>query len=209
MFTGIITSLGVVVELGTNHLVVDTPSIDEELGASIAVDGCCLTVVVSEPAPSAREAFFGGAPVPTRRVRFDLLPETIARTRISELSAGDIVNLEPALRAGQPLGGHMVQGHVDGRAEVASFVTREDGTSSDLSVRLPDDLARLCIEQGSITINGVSLTIVKIEGNLLHMQLIPETIMRTNLGLMSDGSIVNVEIDVIARYVDRLIGLNR
>jgi riboflavin synthase len=209
MFTGIVTSLGTIVERHPHRVVIDTPGIDEALGASIAVDGCCLTVVESEPAPADLPPALDEQPLPTRRVCFDVLPETLAATRLGQMGVGDQVNLEPALRAGDPLGGHIVQGHVDGTGTVRSSEADEEGRWLDLWIDPPADLLRLCIERGSITVNGTSLTIMEVDEQGIRLQLIPETQRRTNLARLRVGELVNLEADVIARYVERLLGSKR
>lgn len=209
MFTGIITSRGTIVELDQHRLVIDAPGIDEELGASVAIDGCCLTVTSTEPAPDDLPPHPGADPVPTRRLSFDILPETIERTRLSELTVGSDVNLEPALRAGQPLGGHMVQGHVDTIGRVRSADRDPDGRWLDLTLDVPEDVLRLCIDRGSITVNGTSLTVMGVDEQGIRLQLIPETQSRTNLGSLPAGAPVNLEADVIARYVARLLPATR
>ncbi|MCW2924834.1 MAG: ribE [Thermoleophilia bacterium] len=209
MFTGIVTSLGTIVELSEHRLVLDAPGIDEALGASVAVDGCCLTVVTSEPAPRDAPPHPGADPVATRRLAFDILPETIAATRLSTLAVGDRVNLEPAVRAGQPLGGHLVQGHVDTVGSVRSTSRDPEGRWLDLELDVPAVVLELCIDRGSITVNGVSLTVMEVTDGGVRLQLIPETQARTNLGEVRVGDRVNLEADVIARYVARLLAPNR
>lgn len=209
MFTGIVTSLGTLVERSPHRIRIDAPGIDEALGASIAVDGCCLTVVHSEPAPDALPAYPGGATLPTTRVAFDVLPETLAHTRLGSLAVGAALNLEPAVRAGQPLGGHLVQGHVDDVGTVRSSERDHDGRWLDLELDVPHAILRLCIERGSITVNGTSLTVMGVDDTGVRVQLIPETQQRTNLAGLRPGERVNLEADVIARYVDRLLGASR
>jgi riboflavin synthase len=206
VFTGIITSLGVIVELSTNHLVIDVSGVDEELGASIAVDGCCLTLVASEAREDMLAPYPGAPPMPSRRCSFDVLPETIARTRLAACVVGDLVNVEPALRAGAPLGGHLVQGHIDDVGVVAGVKPGPDDEWRDVLVDVPSRIARYCIDRGSITVNGVSLTVMEIvNATRIRVQLIPETQARTNLGRIASGNRVNLEADVIARYVERLL----
>jgi len=209
MFTGIVISLGTIVELHPHRVVLDAPGIDEELGASVAVDGCCLTITDAQKAPRHLPPAPGAEPIPTFRLSFDVLPETLERTRLGSLAAGSSVNLEPAVRAGQPLGGHLVQGHVDAVGTVRSSVRDPQGRWLDLEVDVPDEVLSYCIERGSITINGVSLTLMGIHGTGVRLQLIPETQARTNLGQLSDGHPVNLEADVIARYVARLLPRTR
>lgn len=209
MFTGIVASLGTIVELEPHRLVVDAPGIDEALGASVAVDGCCLTVVTSDAAPGDLTPHPGAEPIATRRLSFDVLPETISHTRLSSLEPGASVNLEAALRAGEPLGGHLVQGHVDAVGSVRSTVRESDGRWLDLEIDVPDDVHQYCIDRGSITVNGTSLTVMGLDSTGIRLQLIPETQSRTNLGSMRIGDRVNLEADVIARYVARLLPQNR
>ncbi len=130
--------------------------------------------------------------------------QTLSLTTLGDLAPGDRVNLEPALRAGEPLGGHLVQGHVDGVGEVVS--TAEDGIARRIRVRLPDGLERYAVEHGSMTVSGVSLTVVRARRRRVEVSLIPETLERTTLGESAAGDSVNVELDVVARYVDRLLG---
>jgi riboflavin synthase alpha subunit len=209
MFTGIIASLGVVVDVAPTRLVIDAPGIAEELGASIAIDGCCLTVVSSEAAPVDLPTTPDSEPIATSRVAFDILPETVAHTRIREYVPGTAINLEPAVRAGQPLGGHLVQGHVDAVGTVRRAAVASDGIALDVELDVPPEVLELCIERGSITVNGTSLTIMALDGAGVRLQLIPETQQRTNLGQAVEGGSVNLEADVIARYVARLLAPNR
>ena len=130
--------------------------------------------------------------------------QTLSLTTLGELTAGDPVNLEPALRAGEPLGGHIVQGHVDGVAEVVSAA--DDGIARRLGVRVPDGLERYAVEHGSVTLAGVSLTVAAVDGDRLEVSLIPETLERTTLRAATEGKKLNLELDVLARYVERLLG---
>lgn len=209
MFTGIVTSLGTLVEHTPHRIRIDAPGIDEALGASIAVDGCCLTVVESQPAPTALPSHPGAEPVPTTRVAFDVLPETLAHTRLGSLAVGAPLNLEAALRAGEPLGGHLVQGHVDDVGTVRASERDPQGRWLDLVIDVPASILRLCIDRGSITVNGTSLTVMEVDAAGVRVQLIPETQLRTNLAGLAVGAAVNLEADVIARYVDRLLGASR
>lgn len=205
MFTGIVASRGVVVHLEPHRLVVDAPAIDELLGASVAVDGCCLTVVASDPAPHDLPPHPRADPVATRRLTFDVLPETITHTRLSSLRPGASVNLEAALRAGDPLGGHLVQGHVDAVGRVRSTTRDPDGRWLDLVLDVPATVLAYCIDRGSVTVNGTSLTVMGLDEAGIRLQLVPETQVRTNLGELAIGEPVNLEADVIARYVARLL----
>lgn len=210
MFTGIVTSLGTVVELAPHGLVVDAPGVvDEQLGASVAIDGCCLTVTSIGPAPVQLPPHPGAAAVPTGRLSFDILPETISRTRLHACSIGTAVNVEPAVRAGQPLGGHIVQGHVDAVGTVRSTARDAQGRWLDLELDVPAQVLDFCIDRGSITVNGTSLTVMDVDDAGIRVQLIPETQQRTNLGGLAVGDVVNLEADVLARYVARLLAKNR
>lgn len=191
MFTGIITALGTVVDTRPTRLTLNAPGCEREsLGASIAVNGCCLTIV-------ARRG---------DELDFDLLPETYSHTNLGDLAVGDVVNLEPALRAGDALGGHWVQGHVDATGTVVSAATAADGSALDITLALPDDIRRYCLDRGSLTVNGVSLTVMEILETGVRIQLIPETQQRTNLGLVQPEQRVNLEADILARYVEQLLG---
>lgn len=156
-------------------------------GTSIAVNGCCLTVT------AAREGAFTA----------DLAPETIRRTSFAELTAGSLVNLERPLTAGAELGGHFVLGHVDGVGRVER-IRRED-ENGWLAVRIVPELARYVAEKGSLAIDGISLTIAACSGELAEFAIIPYTFAHTNLGAKNAGDPLNLEIDVLARYLERLI----
>lgn len=210
MFTGIVVSLGRIVDLQPHRLVLDAPGIHEQPGESVAVDGCCLTIVTTEPAPvDLQPRLDDTATTSTSRLLFDILPETLSHTRLAALEPRALVNLEPAVRAGQPLGGHLVQGHVDSVGAVRSAVRDADGRWIDLEIDVPDDVLRLCIDRGSITVNGTSLTVMGVDAAGVRVQLIPETQHRTNLGSLAPGDLVNLEADVIARYVARLLPTTR
>ena len=129
--------------------------------------------------------------------------QTLSLTTLGKLEPGAGVNLEPALRAGEPLGGHIVQGHVDGVGEVVSVI--EDGFARRVSVRVPDGLERYLVEHGSVTVAGVSLTVAELADDRFGVSLIPETLERTTLGSVAEGDGVNLELDVVARYVERLL----
>jgi riboflavin synthase len=157
-----------------------------ELGASVSVDGVCLTVAAQGPG-----SFFA-----------DVSGETLAVTTLGTKSDGARVNLEPALRAGDALGGHWVSGHVDGLAEVLS--TRADARSLRVELAAPAALARYIARKGSVTLDGVSLTVNEVEGAHFTINLIPHTLEVTTLGRLEPGARLNLEIDVLARYVERL-----
>jgi riboflavin synthase len=165
----------------SGRLVLET-TIVAELGDSVAVDGVCLTVVAND----------GGA------LAFDAVPETLSRTTLGELGPGSGVNLEPALRAGDALGGHFVQGHVDGTGTFRGIV---DGLHW---FDAPPDLLRYVVEKGSIAVQGTSLTIAANDDTGFAVALIPHTLEATTLGRLEPGAQVNLEADVLAKYVDKL-----
>jgi len=192
MFSGLVADLGRVeaIERGAEgaRLRLSTGLAGEvALGDSVAVNGCCLTATAV--GPDWFEA--------------DAMNQTLALTSLGSLEPGSPVNLELALRADQRLGGHIVQGHVDGVGEVESTVA--DGFAVRLTVKLPDGLSRYVVPQGSITIEGVSLTVSACEPGRVEVSLIPETRERTNLGGLAAGQPVNLECDVIAKYVERMV----
>jgi riboflavin synthase len=197
VFTGIIREIGAVEQVertadGARLRV--SAGVADGLGAgdSVSVNGVCLTV--SSPGDDAFAA--------------DVMNQTLSVTTLGALEAGGRVNLEPALGAGEPLGGHLVQGHVDGTGEVASVA--EDGFARRLRVAVPEALRRYVAEHGSVAIDGVSLTVAALTPDGLEVSLIPETLERTTLGDLGEGSEVNVEVDVVARYAERLLqGLNK
>ena len=194
MFTGIIDELGEVVGLESRGdsavLVVRAPTVadDARHGASVAVNGVCLTVVGTADA----------------QLSFDVMAETLKRSVIGSLHAGDRVNLERAVRADGRLDGHIVQGHVDGSGVV---VTRTAGDAWE-AVRfgLPGDLSRYVAVKGSIAVDGVSLTVTDVGDDWFEVGLIPETLRATTLGAKQPGDPVNLEVDVLAKYVARLVG---
>ena len=187
MFTGLVAGTGTVRSLRDGRLVVDTPLAAElAAGDSIAVNGVCLTALE----PSA-EGFAA-----------DVMPETLRRSSLGPLGAGDDVNLELALRAGDRLGGHMVQGHVDGTGTVEDV--REEGFSRVVRVAAPADLLRYVVEKGSIAVDGVSLTVSAVDDDAFEVSLIPETLERTTLGSAAPGRAVNLEVDLLAKYVEKL-----
>jgi riboflavin synthase len=156
------------------------------LGDSVSVAGCCLTAVETG----------------NRELVFEAVPESLARTTLTDLSEGAEVNLEPALRAGDPLGGHYVQGHVDGLGRVRSL--EPDGDGARLSLDVPPELLRYCVEKGSLTVDGVSLTIAAVDEHGVAIALVPHTLRETTLSALEPGDGVNLETDVLAKYVERL-----
>ena len=194
MFTGIVRERGLVVAAERNgeglRLRVEAPETASAAvpGDSVAVSGCCLTVTA----------------VANGGFEFDAVPETIARTKLGHLAAGSDVNLEPALRAGEPLGGHFVQGHVDGTARVERLEPEGDGAR--LTFGLAPDLLRYCVEKGSIAVDGVSLTIATLRHDGIEIALVPFTLEHTTLGAAVPGDELNVEVDLLAKYAERLGG---
>lgn len=189
MFTGIVESVGEVVSLDGGRLELRAeagfaPTGYDE-GESIAVNGCCLTVL------------------PGEGLRFDLSPETLARTSLGNLHRGSRVNLERAMVAGGRLGGHVVQGHVDGTGTFEG--SREEGNSVVMEFRAPAGSGKYLIDKGSVAIEGVSLTVVRPEGDVFEVWVIPHTLEKTNLGSLQKGDRVNMEFDVLAKYVERLL----
>jgi riboflavin synthase len=192
MFTGIVEALGVVRRVDSleesSRLSVDGSSLtDLAAGESVAVNGVCLTV--AEIASSGFTA--------------DVMPETLRCTTLGELVAGDPVNLERAVTPTTRLGGHIVQGHVDG---VATVTARRPGEHWDeVDIELPPTLLAYIVEKGSVTFDGVSLTVAGMAGTAVTVSLIPETLARTTLGRRAVGEHLNVEVDVLAKYVERLL----
>jgi riboflavin synthase len=193
VFTGLIAETGVVegVEAGAGgaRLRIRTALAGElSAGESVAVNGACLTA----------------AAVNGEVIEADVMNQTLEQTSLGPLRAGDRVNLELPLRAGDRLGGHLVQGHVDGTGEVASVT--EDGFARRLGIEVPERLRRYVVERGSVAVDGVSLTVSELTDSGFEVSLIPETLERTTLGAAGEGTRVNLELDVIARYVERLVG---
>jgi riboflavin synthase len=193
MFTGIVEALGEVVEVehlaDSARLTIRSPEItaDAEPGASIAVNGVCLTVTGT--AVGAFDA--------------DVMQETLKRSALTTLAPGERVNLERSVRLADRLGGHLVQGHVDATATV---ISRSPGDKWDVvRIALPPQLARYVVEKGSICVDGISLTVSAIAEDWFEVSLIPETLSRTTLGFREPGDAVNLEVDVIAKYVEKLL----
>jgi len=193
VFTGIVEELGVVEALEDQgdaiRLTVRGPhvTVDARLGDSISVNGCCLTVAARDG-----ETFTA-----------DVMRETLDKTSLSVLEPGSRVNLERAVTAQTRLGGHIVQGHVDGTGQVLRRTPSEHWELVEIS--LPGELARYLVDKGSITVDGISLTVVTAGPASFTVSLIPETLARTTLGVKQEGDPVNLEVDVIAKYVERLI----
>ncbi len=193
MFTGLIREVGEVVSLAGGEagvrLVIAAPDAAGAAmpGDSISIDGVCLTVV----------------DVGEGRLGFDAVPETLARTSLQTLEQGSRVNLEPALRAGDPLGGHYVQGHVDGVGTVRSVEPEGDGRRLWFDAEEP--LLRYVVEKGSVAVQGTSLTVVDVDESGFAVALIPHTLDVTTLGSLESGDRVNLEADVLAKYVEKLL----
>lgn len=193
MFTGIVREVGRVVAVegdgGGMRLEIEAPHTAKALavGDSVAVNGCCLTAVA----------------VGDGRIAFDAVPETLARTSLDRLVPGSRVNLEPALRAGEPLGGHYVQGHVDGCGTVRRLDPEGDGRR--LWIDAPASLLRHVVEKGSVAVEGTSLTVAGLDAHGFAVALIPHTLSETTLGDLEPGDPVNIETDVLAKYVERLL----
>ena len=194
MFTGIVEDVGEVISCEQDgdiyRLAVRVKKALQDLsvGGSVAVNGCCLSATKLEG----------------DLIRFDLARETVARTRFDKrLRPGTSVNLERPLRFSSRLDGHLVQGHVDGVATVAAI--RETGASSEITFELPADLARYCVEKGSIALEGVSLTCAAVVGPKVKVAVIPHTLEVTTLGRLKVHDLVNVEVDMIAKYVEKLL----
>ena len=193
MFTGIVKELGTVVSVDGDangvRLVIAGPATADAtaLGDSVSIDGVDLT---------ATEIHDG-------RMTFTAVPETLSRTTLGSLAAGDEVNLEPALRAGEPLGGHYVQGHVDGSCRVRSV--ERDGVGARVSFEAPPELLRFVVKKGSVAVHGVALTVTHVDDETFGVALIPYTLEHTTLGSLAEGDELNLEVDVLGKYVERLI----
>jgi riboflavin synthase len=194
VFTGIVTAVGKVAAVhdgnGVRRLEISTgtlPTAGWRTGDSVSVSGVCLTLVS----------------VGDGRFAAELTGETLARTTLGALAPGSAVNLEPALAAGSALGGHLVTGHVDGVATVRA--AREEGGALAAEVEAPAPLARYIAEKGSVTLDGVSLTVGRVDGGRFEVTLVPHTRAATTLATLAPGRTLNLEVDLVARYLDRLL----
>lgn len=192
MFTGLIEDVGTVESVdrggdGARLRIASRLGSELALGDSIAVNGCCLTATAADGDGFETEA----------------MNQTLQVTALDSIGEGSRVNLELAMRAGDRFGGHIVQGHVDGVGTVAS--TEDDGFARRVRVELPAQLLRYVVDKGSITLSGVSLTVAELGDSWAEVSLIPETLERTNLGEVAPGDRINVECDVVAKYVERLV----
>ncbi|KAA1285596.1 MAG: riboflavin synthase [SAR202 cluster bacterium] len=188
MFTGLVEELGIISKITQTEIWIEASVVMKDLGIkdSISVNGACLTVV------DLKENTF----------RVDVVPETLSRTDLGYLAIGDKVNLERSAQLGGRLGGHIVQGHVDGTAAITSIV--EDGTSWSIEFQIPNTLSRYIVEKGFICVDGASLTVVNCDEKSFSIALIPYTKDNTVLGLKRVGSTVNIETDIIGKYLEKL-----
>ena len=194
MFTGLVQDLGTVSNVEATpdgvRLVVSSALTGElSEGDSVAVNGVCLTATA----------------IADGRFSADVMHETLSRSTLAAVTSGSQVNLELPLRAADRMGGHVVQGHVDGVGSISS--AREDGFSRVLSIEAPADLLRYVVEKGSIAVDGISLTVAAVDDAGFKVSLIPETLERTNLGAATPGTPVNLEVDVLAKYVEKLVAV--
>ncbi len=193
MFTGIVREIGTIAAVrgGDDGISLEieapatAPAVD--VGGSVAINGVCLTAERVDGA----------------RLVFHAVPETLSRTTLGALSRGSNVNLEPALRAGDPMGGHIVQGHVDGIGSVRSVAPEGDGRR--VLIEAAPETLRYCVEKGSIAVEGVSLTVAELLDDAFGVALIPHTVAETTLSDLEAGRRVNLEVDVLAKYVERLL----
>ncbi len=189
MFTGIVLELGTVATFDGSRLVVAAPetAAGAAVGDSVSVAGVCLTVVAVEEG----------------QVAFDVVPETLSRTTLGDLRPGDMLNLEPSLRVGDRLGGHVVQGHVDAVGRVRSITPEED--SRRIWIDAPHAVLGTIVEKGSIAVDGVSLTVAAFDDEGFEVALIPHTLAVTTLGRVEPGDELNLEADVLGKVVERLV----
>jgi len=193
VFTGIVEELGTIAAIEGDgdglQLQIEAPALAplSHVGDSVNVSGCCLTVVAVRGSTLA----------------FEVVPESLRRTALGDLAPGAAVNLEDALRAGEPYGGHIVQGHVDGVGELVE--RRQEGMGAWLRFQAPDNVQRYLIEKGSVTVAGVSLTVAELHDDGFAVAIVPHTLQVTTFGTLAVGDFVNLEADMIARYVERLL----
>jgi riboflavin synthase len=194
MFTGLVQAKGAVLAAENGRFTIGCPWEADSiaLGASICCDGCCLSVTGVEPMQSGAQ------------FKIDVSNETLSKTTLGDWSPGRHINLERSLRAGDELGGHLVSGHVDGVARIVSI--EPSGFSNVIEVRSPHALAKYLAAKGSVALDGVSLTVNEVSGSLFTINLIPTTLDVTTWGERKAGDDVNMEVDLIARYVARLLG---
>ncbi|MBI3379573.1 riboflavin synthase [Candidatus Gottesmanbacteria bacterium] len=189
MFTGIITNLGIVIDKSENKLTIKTGrTVSNELstGASIAVNGICLTVV-----HKSKDEFI-----------IDYMPETDDKTNIKYLKTSDLVNLELPVKANSLLSGHIVQGHADGIGKIEEI--KKEGNSKIFTIKIPSQLSKYIVEKGSIAINGISLTVIDTHASYFNVGIIPYTWKHTMLHKAHIGDLVNIEVDILAKYLEKL-----
>jgi riboflavin synthase len=195
MFTGLIEEVGTVLSLtgdkGTNRLTIAASHVPREMkkGDSIAVSGVCLTAI----------------DIKNNSISFDLAVETLARTSLARLKKGALVNLEAPLKAGGRMGGHIVQGHVDGVARFRSLEKIKGKDDYLLRIDIPAELAKYVVSKGSLAVEGISLTVAKVEGTHATIAVIPHTYEMTNLKQFKPGDPMNIEVDIIAKYVEKML----
>lgn len=191
MFTGIVETAGKLVELNKGRMILEIPWKIEELhiGQSISCDGCCLTIISIEEG----------------KIGFDLSPETLDRTAFGKKGVGDLVNLERSMKINGALDGHMVTGHIDTKGSVRSIKVMEDDVSWEVWIDVPDRFGHWLIEKGSASVDGVSLTVCEIDQKGFSIALIPHTIKITSMHTWKAGTLVNVEFDLIAKYVEKIL----
>lgn len=203
MFTGIVQGTGRVVSLLEGVLTLEPPPDFAPggtfVGESVAVNGCCLTVVPPPPSGSS----WGRGQGEEARLRFDLSPETLKRTSLGDLASGSLVNLERAMSANGMLGGHVVQGHVDATGVIVSMTPQENAVI--VRFQAPAEYDRYLIDKGSVTVDGISLTVVEPVNGAFDTWIIPHTLEVTNLKEKRPGDRVNLEFDVLAKYVEKLL----
>jgi riboflavin synthase len=189
VFTGLVREVGTVASMDGGRLTIEAPETSKgvQLGDSIAIDGVCLTVVAFAE----------------KSLSFDAVPETLSRTALGTLDQGSRVNLEPALRAGEALGGHYVQGHVDGVGAVQRVAPEGEGRR--VRFEAPAELLKYIVEKGSIAVQGTSLTVAAVDETGFEVALIPHTLQATTLGELEPEQQVNLETDVLAKYVEKLL----
>lgn len=188
MFTGIIQGTTKIIDNGKLLLLAAHPVLKKtKLGGSIAINGVCLTLI-------KRSA---------KGLAFEVMPETLRKSNLGTLKKNDLVNIEPALRVGDELGGHMVQGHVDGVGTIKKVIV--DGVNTLVEIEIPNELHSYVVLHGSITLDGISLTIARISSKTLTVSLISETLKRTIWKNISTGQKINIEVDVLGKYIKNLL----
>jgi riboflavin synthase len=194
VFTGIVEERGTVLALEDHRLVVGSAVVTNgtDIGSSISVNGVCLTVIdMAMESPSS--------------MSFDLSEETLVRTSLRRLEVGAPVNLERPVTLAARLGGHLVQGHVDGVGEIVEIVPEPEGGGVRVRIRVPGALLRYTVEKGSVAVDGVSLTVAELAEDRISVALVPHTLAVTSFGVARAGDPVNIEVDMIAKYVERLL----